>query len=227
MPLTPRKEADMMRQTKFGLITTTIAVAVNFAAWAADTWADELDKSFEMPGEKSIMAAKDCGLVNGLLSVNGWIEDVAEVRRVHAPPYFCDDLIIKFKFNGKPVPAARNVWRPEVLTREGALDGWRIVTRLYPLAGGAQYRDVLPVLVRSRYNPLDIGKMKRTLLTGQRCAHLGEHDADIVTDAHRTTGTGCLRYPCPFPRLPQNVSVLDQVLQGALCCHQRNAKPLC
>ena len=135
MPLTPRKEVDMMRQTKFGLITATIAVVVNVAAWAADTWADELDKSFEMPGEKSIMAAKDCGLVNGLLSVNGWIEDVAEVRRVHAPPYFCDDLIIKFKFNGKPVSAARNVWRPEVLTREGSLDGWRIVTRLYPLAG--------------------------------------------------------------------------------------------
>ena len=98
-------------------------------------WADELDRSFEMPGEKSIMAAKDCGLVNGLLSVNGWIEDVAEVRRVHAPPYFCDDLFLRFRFNGKPVPATRHVWRPEVLTREGTLDGWRIVSRLYPLAG--------------------------------------------------------------------------------------------
>ena len=119
-----------------GGLVAVVVVAESIVAFADSCqWADELDKSFEMPGEKSIMAAKDCGLVNGLLSVNGWIEDVAEVRRVHAPPYFCDDLIIKFKFNGKPVPAARNVWRPEVLTREGALDGWRIVTRLYPLAG--------------------------------------------------------------------------------------------
>ncbi len=122
-------------RSRCGLVAVVV-VAESIVAFADSCqWADELDKSFEMPGEKSIMAAKDCGLVNGLLSVNGWIEDVAEVRRVHAPPYFCDDLIIKFKFNGKPVSAARNVWRPEVLTREGSLDGWRIVTRLYPLAG--------------------------------------------------------------------------------------------
>lgn len=100
-----------------------------------ETWAEELDRSFGIDGDRSIMKPRDCGLVNGHLSVNGWLEDVAEIRRLYAPPYFCDDLKLSFTFNGAKVAAKRHRWRPEVLVREGVADGWRISSRLYPIAG--------------------------------------------------------------------------------------------
>lgn len=121
-----------------GFVLTICAVAAAASVRAEDAvaaFADELDRSFVLDGDRSILKAQDCGLVNGLLSVNGWIEDVAEVRRVHAPPYFCDDLSISFRFNGARVPATHYVWRPEVLLREGRLPGWKLASRLYPIAG--------------------------------------------------------------------------------------------
>ena len=111
-----------------------LAVKVVAVPSPDEIWAEELDDSFGIDGCQSIMEAQDCGLVNGLLSVNGWLKDVAEVRRLYAPPYFCADLRWSFRFNGKHVATTSYRWRPEVLTREGALDGWRVCSRLYPVA---------------------------------------------------------------------------------------------
>ena len=84
-------------RSRGGLMAVVVAAESIVAFADSCQWADELDKSFEMPGEKSIMAAKDCGLVNGLLSVNGWIEDVAEVRAVSTT----------YRFTGCALPARR------------------------------------------------------------------------------------------------------------------------
>ena len=110
------------------------AFALSDCVQAGD-WAEELDMSFGMGSENSILEAGDCGLVNGHLSLNGWVEDVAEVRSLFAPPYFCGDFRLSVLFNGTNAVATHSFWRPEVLEREGRLEGWSLKSWLYPIAG--------------------------------------------------------------------------------------------
>ena len=76
------------------------------------------------------ISAADCGLVNGYVTFNGWIEDVAELRGFFSPPYYSARFNMSVRFNGEKVKASSHLWRPEVLTRTGAAGAWKIESRL-------------------------------------------------------------------------------------------------
>jgi len=124
---------------RFRLVILAVALgpgALALGARADGTgWAERIDASFAIGSDRSVIGANDLGLVNGVCTFNGRIEDVARVQGLYAPPYFCTDFDLNLTFDGKALSATRYVWRPEVLTRSGACDGWRVESRLYPLAG--------------------------------------------------------------------------------------------
>ena len=99
------------------------------------SWAERLDASFAIGSDKSVIGANDLGMVNGWITFNGRIEDVARVAGAYAPPYFSEDFLLDVTFDGRRVRAGGYQWRPEVLTRTSEREGWRITSRLYPLAG--------------------------------------------------------------------------------------------
>ena len=51
---------------------------------------------FSITEKASAMAPEDYGLINGHCTLNGWIEDVAEIRGFIAPPFFSPDKISFF-----------------------------------------------------------------------------------------------------------------------------------
>ena len=89
---------------------------------------------FSMDGAASLLSPEDCGLVNGHITLNGWIDDVAAVRGVYAPPFFSDNFRLEVRFNGRRIAATATRWAPEALSRSGRLPGWRIKTELLPVA---------------------------------------------------------------------------------------------
>ena len=101
----------------------------------AGGWPEELDAAFAIGSERSLIGANDCGLVNGHVTFNGRIDDVARIQGMYAPPYFCNDFQLVLLFNGRRVTADRYTWRPEMLVREGRRGDWRIESRLCPLDG--------------------------------------------------------------------------------------------
>ncbi len=114
-----------------------LLLALPAAAWAAgDGWLDGsvLDSAFGIGSEQSVMLAKDLGLVNGQLTLNGWKEDVANVRELYAPPYFSKDFYLEVLFDDRCVKADSYYWRPDSLVRRGNRKGWAITTELVPLA---------------------------------------------------------------------------------------------
>ena len=96
-------------------------------------FAARLDESFGIGGGQSVIGASDCGLVNGYVTLNGWIEDVATVKSIWAPPYFCADFVLRLSFNGEDPKATGYFWRPEALVREGTVPGWKLKSRLVPI----------------------------------------------------------------------------------------------
>lgn len=90
---------------------------------------------FALRGEDSILFPEDCGLINGHITLNGWLSDVVAIRGVYAPPLFSDNFQMNIRFNGRRVPAGRNCWKPDMLSRAGRLPGWRISSRLIPVSG--------------------------------------------------------------------------------------------
>ena len=100
-------------------------------------FAERLDSSFAIESAASIISPNDLGLVNGHITMNGRIEDVSLVKGLYAPPYFCNDFVLALLFNGRRVVASGYTWRPEALVRRGEKDGWRIRTRLVPVAGAS------------------------------------------------------------------------------------------
>ena len=90
---------------------------------------------FSMSGTDSILMPEDCGLVNGQLTLNGWLTDVAAIRGIYAPPVFSDNFQLFIRFNGRRISAASNRWAPDGLKRVGILPGWRIETELVPYLG--------------------------------------------------------------------------------------------
>ena len=91
-------------------------------------------KYFALKGDDSIISPEDSGLVNGKIALNGWLHDVAEIRGCYAPPLFSEDFRLKVRFNGKAVSSRKNLWEPDQLTRYGSVGGWKIVSRLIPVA---------------------------------------------------------------------------------------------
>ena len=114
---------------------------------AQASFAERLDASFAIGREKCIISPSDLGLVNGHVTFNGWFEDVALVKGLYAPPYFCNDFVLALLFNGRRVAATDYMWRPEALTRTGEKDGWKISTRLVPVEG--ERAAILAVTVRN------------------------------------------------------------------------------
>lgn len=117
------------------LCALVAAVGAIAAFGGTEEWAKELDESFAMAGKGSLMAPGDLGLVNGHISLCGWVNDPAEVRRLCAPPYFCSDYRLEFRFNGRGGKVTGYTWRPEALVREGEVAGWRLRSALHPIGG--------------------------------------------------------------------------------------------
>ena len=63
-----------------GKLMATCAAALCVASSFGGTWAERLNALFAIDGKDNVIAPEDCGLVNGHVTFNGWLEDVAEVR---------------------------------------------------------------------------------------------------------------------------------------------------
>lgn len=127
-------------------VGATAGSEANVPDWDG-SFAEKLDAAFAIGKAKSIISPEDLGLVNGHVTMNGWVEDVSLVRGLYAPPYFCNDYALALTFNGRRVAATDYTWRPEQLTRVGEKDGWRIETRLVPVVG--ERAAILAVEVRN------------------------------------------------------------------------------
>lgn len=146
--------------------------AVRLGSACDATFADRLDASFAIGREKSIISPNDLGLVNGHLTLNGRIEDVAQVRGLYAPPYFCNDFAWTLVFNGSRMKAVDYTWRPEMLTRVGEKDGWTVTTRLVPVAG--ERAAIVEVTVRNgNAEAADLPLRQDVSGTVGRCGHWG------------------------------------------------------
>ena len=121
--------------------------AAFFAAEGHPSFSEKLDAAFAIGKKDCIISPNDLGLVNGHVTMNGWIEDVSLVKGLYAPPYFCNDFVLALTFNGRRVKATDYTWRPEALTRVGEKDGWTVTTRLVPVAG--ERAAILEVKVRN------------------------------------------------------------------------------
>lgn len=121
--------------------------AAFFAAEGHPSFSEKLDAAFAIGKKDCIISPNDLGLVNGHVTMNGWIEDVSLVKGLYAPPYFCNDFILALTFNGRRVKATDYMWRPEALTRIGEKDGWTVTTRLVPVVG--ERAAILEVKVRN------------------------------------------------------------------------------
>ena len=113
------------------LAGTTIADLADYDGAATAQRADEL---FALDGESNIVHPQDCGLINGYITLNGWLEDIVRIKGLFAPPYHSSDFEFNATFNGHQVAATGNVWRPEVLTRMGHIDSWQFTSRLFTVA---------------------------------------------------------------------------------------------
>ena len=117
-----------------GKLMATCAAALCVASSWGGTWAERLNALFAIDGKDNVIAPEDCGLVNGHVTFNGWLEDVAEVRGFIAPPYQSRDFSFVMRFNGMPVRTESNRWRPEELWRTGHSREWKVTSRLLPVA---------------------------------------------------------------------------------------------
>ena len=113
----------------FSLLPTLAALA------QGPSFAERADALFAIGTPSNRIGAADCGLVNGHVTFNGWLTDVAEVRGLFAPPYCATDFVLILRVNGESIPASSHLWRPEVLRRTGTNGAWRVTSRLYPVAG--------------------------------------------------------------------------------------------
>lgn len=102
---------------------------------STDPWAFRLNQSFAIDSRQCIIGANDLGLVNGHVTMNGRVEDVAQVKGLYAPPYFCGNFVLTLLFDGHRIAADHYIWRPESLMREGRDGNWRVCTRLVPVGG--------------------------------------------------------------------------------------------
>ena len=98
-------------------------------------FAERMDEAFAIGTPSNRIGAADCGLVNGFATFNGWIESATEVRGFFSPPYYTSTFRLSLGVNGEQIPAQSHLWRPEELQRTGTNAGWRIASRLYPVAG--------------------------------------------------------------------------------------------
>ena len=54
---------------------------------------------YAITDRESIMDPQDCGLVNGQLSINGWLTEVNEIRQLFAPPIFSENFPMCVRVN--------------------------------------------------------------------------------------------------------------------------------
>ena len=116
-----------------GLVFAVAACAA--AAAAAKPWAERLDGLFAVDSSVCTMAPADCGQANGLVTFNGRLDDLSEIRGFVSPPYAAGDFTFLLRFNGESFRPTSYVWRPECLLRTFTNAQWRIENRLYPVAG--------------------------------------------------------------------------------------------
>ncbi len=118
------------------LISIALATVPMLAAVAQEpSFAERADALFAIGSPANRISPADCGLVNGHVTFNGWLTDVAEVRGIFAPPFYSTDFDLILRVNGENVQTSSHVWRPEVLRRTGTNGAWRVTSRLYPIVG--------------------------------------------------------------------------------------------
>ncbi len=91
--------------------------------------------NYSMKGDESILSPEDCGMINGKITFNGWLRDVASIRGIYAPPLFSNNFSLNVRFDGRSVRCEENCWAPDVLERKGGIGDFRITTRLFPVGG--------------------------------------------------------------------------------------------
>ena len=91
-------------------------------------------KLFSIRKRDSIISPEDLGSVNEKIALNGWFNDIAEIRGVYAPPYFSDDFKLKIRFNGFTADASDYTWEPDRMIRTGRKGVWRFTSTLAPAA---------------------------------------------------------------------------------------------
>ncbi len=113
-----------------------IFAASSLPTMAARTlsFAEQADVLFAIGSPTNRIAPVDCGLVNGHVTFNGWLDSVAEVRGIFAPPFYSADFRLSVCLNGENVRTISHLWRPEVLWRTGTNAAWRVESRLWPVA---------------------------------------------------------------------------------------------
>lgn len=120
-------------KTKHIILATAILAGTSARA-AEPSFAETANSLFAIGSPSNRISPSDCGLVNGHISFNGWLDDVGAVRGLFAPPYYSTDFTLALRVNGENVRASSHVWRPEVLRRIGTNGAWRVSSSLYPVA---------------------------------------------------------------------------------------------
>ncbi len=85
---------------------------------------------FGMNMNESIMVESDLGILNGALTTNGLMHDVAAVSGLYAPPYYSNTFRLELRFNGRRMKAETCFWQPEEVARRGSFDGVAVETEL-------------------------------------------------------------------------------------------------
>jgi len=124
----------MKRLAAAAAVLCVVLSARNLPA-AESSGAVRADALFALDGKDNRIAAADCGLVNGHVTFNGWLEDVAQIKGFFAPPFASSNFSLVMLFNGTPVKPTDTCWRPEELSRSGRCREWTVSSRLWPVAG--------------------------------------------------------------------------------------------
>ena len=90
---------------------------------------------FGMDISGSLMEANDLGLINSRITLNGWMHDIAEIRGLFAPPFFCRNFRLEIRFDGQRVKADKCFWYSNELRRSGRFGGIFFSSRLLLMAG--------------------------------------------------------------------------------------------
>lgn len=101
------------------------AVGIELAEVAGRNDAGEV---FAFPGERSILAESDCGIVNGRLAIGIPFKAVARIEGLWAPPYVSSDFQLSLSVAGRKIDAEAYVWRPFQIQRIGTILGNRLTT---------------------------------------------------------------------------------------------------
>jgi hypothetical protein len=95
----------------------------------------QYSRLFRHDGANSILLEKDMGVVNGHIAVGTPYGDTLSVAGLYAPPYVSSDFVFHIRLFGEKVKTERYVWYPNMIFREGQVNGCAVSSCLFLMKG--------------------------------------------------------------------------------------------